>query len=482
MSDLLNKYDDLLKDTGPAAIVLKQSLMSVEGPEAVIFPPTYAAPKGDTDQKPRYNLDGIEGNKATACAIDSIGSQANRVEPLFKRDKYKHLVPQIVVTYSGGSTNLVDAGHRIADAIIRFSELLVEIHNAFTAYRDGNPEPMAKLAPTSLVFGAWDSRGTQIKIPRLINLRIDASDVEKRTRSAQYVPATDYVGNGLIDEVDENTGSDLGFAAVPASGQLGGVRAREIIRTGNLNLATLQSLGNGSSPSNLQRYILGLALVSITAFENSAFTLRQGCQLVRNPKPPRTPLKTVLASGEAADCPITPEDALEFATEAATMFKVGAARTVAFDSSLANRIRDLWTTEATQDKLKAIAKLRPLTAMEINRFEAGEKNPLQAVLDAVKRVKGSKKEPGKLPPKAKRGEPTVVSPDAFLDVTTAIDSLLKDETIENDAKTCCTEIKRLLNSDADSHKTLRDIDTHLKDFNKARQSAIAKGDDVVKLK
>ena len=229
MSDLLNKYDDLLKDTGPAAIVLKQSLMSIEGPEAVIFPPTYAAPKGDTDQKPRYNLDGIEGNKATACAIDSIGSQANRVEPLFKRDKYKHLVPQIVVTYSGGSTNLVDAGHRIADAIIRFSELLVEIHNAFTAYRDGNPEPMAKLAPTSLVFGAWDSRGTQIKIPRLINLRIDASDVEKRTRSAQYVPATDYVGNGLIDEVDENTGSDLGFAAVPASGQLGGVRAREII-------------------------------------------------------------------------------------------------------------------------------------------------------------------------------------------------------------------------------------------------------------
>ena len=118
--------------------------------------------------------------------------------------------------------------------------------------------------------------------------------------------------------------------------------------------------------------------------------------------------------------------------------------------------------------------------MEINRFEAGEKNPLQAVLDAVKRVKGSKKEPGKLPPKAKRGEPTVVSPDAFLDVTTAIDSLLNDETIENDAKTCCTEIKRLLNSDADSHKTLKDIDTHLKDFNKARQSAIAKGNDVVK--
>jgi CRISPR-associated protein Csb1 len=481
MSELLKKYDDLLKDTGPAAIVLKQPLIPVEGAEAVIFPPTYAAPKGDADQKPRYNLDGLEGNKAAACAIDSIGSQANRVEPLFKRDKYKHLVPQIVVTHSGGSTNLLDAGHRIADAIVRFSELLVEIHNAFTTYRDGNPEPMAKLAPTSLVFGAWDSRGTQIKIPRLINLRIDASDVQKRTRSAQYVPATDYVGNGLIDEVDESTGSDLGFAAVPATGQLGGVSARKIIRTGNLNLATLQSLGNGPEPTDLQRYILGLALVSLTAFENSAFTLRQGCQLVRNPDPkqPRT-LKTVLASGEDADFAITAEQALEFATDAAERFVVGAARTVAFDSVLANRIRDLWTTEAAREQLKAIAKLRPLTATEIDRFEARETNPLQAVLEALKRVKGSKKEPGKLPPKARRGEPAMVSPEAFQEVAAAIESLLKGEAVEKDVKTCCAEIKKLLDADTDSHKTLKDTEARLKEFNKARQTVITKGDDAAK--
>ncbi|MEK6281736.1 MAG: type I-U CRISPR-associated RAMP protein Csb1/Cas7u [Acidobacteriota bacterium] len=481
MSDqsLLQKYDNLLMDTGPAAIVLKHPLMPVEGAEAVIFPPTYAAPKGDGDQRPRYNLDALEGNQAIACAIDSIGSQANRVEPLFKREKYKHLVPQILVMHGGGSTNLLDAGHRIADAIIRFSELLVEIHNGFMAYGDGNPEPMAKLAPTSLVFGAWDSRGTQIKIPRLINLRIDANDVEKRTRSAQYVPATDYVGNGLIDEVDDSTGSDLGFAAVPASGQLGGVHVRgDIVRTGSVNLATLQSLGNGSEPTDLQRYILGLALVSLTAFENSAFTLRQGCQLVGHPDKPRT-FTTVLASGENVDFAITPADALGFATKAAGTFGVGIARTVAFDSVLANRIRDLWTTEATRERLKAIAKLRPLTATELDRFEFGEKNPLQAVLEAVKRVKGSKKEPGKLPPKAKRGEPTVVSHDALLEIATAIDGLLIDDTVDNDVKTWCSQIKQLINSDADSHKTLKDIETRLKEFKRAPELAIAKAEDVV---
>jgi CRISPR-associated protein Csb1 len=231
---------------------------------------------------------------------------------------------------------------------------------------------MAKLAPTSLVFGAWDSRGTQIKIPRLINLRIDATDVERRSRSAQYVPATDYVGNGLIDEVDESTGSDLGFAAVPASG-LGGVRVRgEIVRTGNLNLATLQSLGNGSEPTDLQRYILGLALVSLTVFENSAFTLRQGCQLVGHPEKQRM-LKTVLASGKEAECSLTPDDALEFANQTAANFGVGPSRTVAFDSRLANRIRKFWTVEKTRERLKELAKTRPLTMTELDAFEKASK-------------------------------------------------------------------------------------------------------------
>ncbi|HQH70750.1 MAG TPA: type I-U CRISPR-associated RAMP protein Csb1/Cas7u [bacterium] len=368
MTDPVQKYDYLLKDDGPAAIVLKQPLLSVEGSDVPIFPPTYAAPKGDPNSKPRYNIDGKEGNSLT-CVIDSIGSQANRVEPIFKNDKYKHLVPQIVITHGGGSTNLLDIGHRVADAMIRFSELIVEIHNAFISHRDGDPIPMAKLAPTSLVFGAWDSRGTLHKIMRLINLRIDATNVEEFTRSAQYIPATDYVGNGLIEEVDESTGSDLGFAAVPAGGQLGGVRVHgQIIRSGSLNLTTIQSLyGNHQFP-DLQRYILGLALVSITAFENTAFSLRQGCQLFNHPDHPRT-LQTVSSSGKMEKFPITSEEALQYATTAAEKFGVGDNRNVAFDSPLANRVRSLWTDKSIREKLKELAKTKPLTMNELDDFE-----------------------------------------------------------------------------------------------------------------
>jgi CRISPR-associated protein Csb1 len=256
---------------------------------------------------------------------------------------------------------------------VRFSELLPEIHNAFITYRDGNPEPMARLAPTSLVFGAWDSRGSQVKIPRLINLRIDATDAQVLSRSAQFNPATDYVANGLIDQVDESTGSDLGFAGAPATGKLGGIKVfGEITRTGSLNLATLRALGSGSEPSALQRYILGLALVSLTAFENSALTLRQGCQLVANPKLPMT-IQVVPASGKAEDFPISAKDALDFATAAAVKFKVGPSRSVAFDSVLANRIRKLWTNPKMKDKLKEIAKFRPLTMGELDEIERSEK-------------------------------------------------------------------------------------------------------------
>ncbi|MCC6422354.1 MAG: type I-U CRISPR-associated protein Cas7 [Phycisphaerales bacterium] len=469
MPELLEQFDYLLREDGPAALALKKPLMPVEGLGAVIFPPTYAAPKGDPDQRPRYNLDGINNNRAAACAIDTIGAQSNRAEPLFKTERYKHLVPQITVTHNGGPTNLLDAAHRIADAIVRFTGLTVDIHEAFVAYAAGNPEPMAKLAPTSLVFGAWDSRGTQVKIPRLITLRIDATDAETRSRSAQYTPATDYVGNGMIDDVDENTGSDLGFAAVPASGQLGGVKVHgTIVRSGLLNLATVQAMRDGTQPTSLQRYILGLALIVLTAHDNSALTLRQGCQLVGVPDQPMS-IRSVHASGSDEPLRVTAQDVLTYATAAADAFGVGPSKTVPFDSVLANRIRQLWVTEKTRKILKSTAKLRPLTMRELDSIVAVGTDPLKPINDAVKRVKGSKKEPGKLPPKPKKGQPPVVVPEVFNEVREAIDQLLSGEAVESNIKVCCNEVIDLINNDVDSHGTLKVIEETLKKYKPSKK-------------
>ncbi|NLW88086.1 MAG: type I-U CRISPR-associated protein Cas7 [Planctomycetes bacterium] len=374
MTNILNTFDQFLSSGGPAALVLQQPLQSVEGKDAIIFPPTYAPPKDRGNDGPAYNIDCSNPNAPKACVIDSIGAQANRIEPLFKTDRLKHLVPQITIVHKGGKINLLDAGHRAADAIVRFSELLPEVHNAFIEHRNGNPEPMARLAPTTLIFGAWDSRGTQHKIPRLVNMRIDAHDVELRTRSAQYVPAVDYVGLGLIEEVDESTGADLGFAAVPAQGQLGGVVVRgQVMRTGALNLTTLKALGANCQPTDLQRYILGLALVAMTELDAASLSLRQGCQLVGIPDEPAK-METVSVAGQRSAFALNSEDALAYATAAARKFGVGPDREAAFNSSLANKMRAAWSDDKMQAVLKDLAKRRPLTLDDIAAYEKQGKN------------------------------------------------------------------------------------------------------------
>ena len=66
-----------------------------------------------------------------------------------------------------GSRASLEAGHRAGDAIVRCSSLQQDIAEAFQAVLKGDAEPLAKIAPTSLVFGVWDSRDTQAKLPRL---------------------------------------------------------------------------------------------------------------------------------------------------------------------------------------------------------------------------------------------------------------------------------------------------------------------------
>ena len=47
MTDLLKSYDSWLEDSGPAALVLREPLMPVEGTDGVIFPATAG---GDSDR------------------------------------------------------------------------------------------------------------------------------------------------------------------------------------------------------------------------------------------------------------------------------------------------------------------------------------------------------------------------------------------------------------------------------------------------
>lgn len=330
----LTKFDHYLSDDGPAALVIREWLAPVEGPDGVLFPATFAA--GDNFPG-GYNIDGEPGKNV--CLVDTVGSQANRIEPIFKEEKFSKLVPQIGVQAGDKVVSILEAGHRAGDALVRCSSLKETIDAAFRKVMAGDCEPLAKIAPTSLVFGVWNSRGEtgfQAKLPRVIASTIRAFNVRKLTRSAQFNPATEYVNNKLLPEPTDKATKDAyaerGFIHVPASGSHGGVIADGgIRRDATLGLAALRLLQASDSTKTLalRRYILGLALVAFTA--NTSAYLRQGCMLVLDTDKPREFVE-VHPTGERKPVSITQPDALKYATTAAEAFGVGESKTVPFDS------------------------------------------------------------------------------------------------------------------------------------------------------
>lgn len=327
---------------GPVALHLRQSLAPVEGPGSVIFPPTYA------NANLGYNIDELSDGTKIA-AIDSVGSQANRMEPVFLAaepgepdNPRAGLVPQIEIGYGNEKVmSLLEAGHRLGDAVIRSTPLKDQVRAAFEAFLDrGDSTEIAKIAPTSLVFGVWDSRDTQAKLPRIVQSTIRAENVDVLSRSAQYNPALNYAELEVFSEAEKekaqgNSKSPLaqrGFVHVPAVNTHGGVIARgPILRSTTINLVALRRL-KGEDGLALRRYILGLALVAATAPMDGF--LRAGCLLTLDPDE-RESWCTVARSGQRAPIELNESVALTYARRCADNFGIGEDVRVEFDKKLA---------------------------------------------------------------------------------------------------------------------------------------------------
>lgn len=341
MSDVA-RFDRYLNEDGPAALVIREHLMPVEGRDGVFFPATFA---GGDSFAGGYNIDPADEGE-NVCLVDSVGSQANRIEPLFAEERYRKLVPQIVIRAGDNNISILEAGHRAADALVRCSALQEELQQAFKAELKGDAAPLARVAPTSLVFGVWDSRDTQSKRPRLIASAIRAFNVKRLKRGAVYLPPLQYVDEGLIDaEYDTGKGKDnplsqKGFKHNPASATHGGVIATAgIRRDATLALAALRllrALADEKTTLSLRRYILGLALTAFTHPTRFIGYLRQGCNLVLDPGKPREFVE-VYASGERKPASMTHQDALSYASAAAGAYGVGESRTVPFDKERARQ-------------------------------------------------------------------------------------------------------------------------------------------------
>ena len=321
--------DSWLKADGPVALRLQQTLLPVEADESgrgVIFPPTYA----DIG----YNIDTLADGTRVAT-IDTVGSQANRLEPIFKStgknaegselNVLASLVPQVeIILHRAGDKkgnkkqegddghiekrSLLDLAHRSADAVVLASPTLApEIARAFEALRNkGDAAPLAAIAPTSLVFGVWDSRGgSGEKRPRLVRSIIRAWDVEVLHSAAQFNSiwkALSEEQKTELDKAPKGKGvklSTVGFADAPATFRktdkipqfvsgapnpdvrvLGGVLAKGgIERNVTINLVALRGLRgkDATETAEVQKYLLGLSLLAAAA--DLELFLREGCLL-----------------------------------------------------------------------------------------------------------------------------------------------------------------------------------------------------------
>lgn len=309
--DYIEPADWLVERDLPVAITLTETLEPAAGPESIIFPPTYARKGGDhpyaiSALRPDLSPEQAEaaGAIANICDLDNVGSQANRMEPAFAQPPLNSLVPQILIKAGEVAVSLLQIGHRVADGAVRFSALGEQATKAMSALaHKRSAAELARLAPTSLVFGFWNSREKDdpklaIKFPRLLSSTIRATNVAVLRRSAQFNPAFDPTQVGLTDEPAGSASesqdqkdplSQLGLRAAPAVDTHGGVRVfGDIVRKTEINLVVVRSLAvtgdkglDEQATLKLRRYLLGLSLVAGRV--QSAYNLRQGCLLVVKP-------------------------------------------------------------------------------------------------------------------------------------------------------------------------------------------------------
>jgi len=172
-----------------AAIRARTHLQPVGGPGDKVFPPTF----GDTvdielpdgTHRTRYAMERrrIDGDDVLCVLLDSVASQANRMEEALQRawDEGQIRFPLVRVDFTGetdedprldlstlggdGYLTSLEAPHRLADALLRDSMLdglrfrASEPGLAFTEASIHHATPVYALSPNALVFGMWDSTG-----------------------------------------------------------------------------------------------------------------------------------------------------------------------------------------------------------------------------------------------------------------------------------------------------------------------------------
>lgn len=328
-----------------AALRRRQSLQPVGGRGDKIFPPTYPAETRNAPPRHVYERRRVAEREAWCVLVDSVQSQANRLEEcLLQAIRDGAPIPHAVVDFSqaglDGITEVtsLDAPHRVYDAILRDSLCGGEpfmksaIGQRLAKAKAENASAVLEVSPTALLFGAWHSTGEGgglgAKFARCLVSEIVAVDVP-----VEEVVVNQRTGQLDIRTAGRRTGSRIdplgvlrkvevfkGEAGWGASEDEAGKKAKKVrpseINHGNiapsveplgitcdhlehsfvLSFAGLRRLrfGGGERDAAGRGLLAALGLLALAEQDARGYALRSRCDLVCDG---RAPLELVHADG-----------------------------------------------------------------------------------------------------------------------------------------------------------------------------------------
>lgn len=364
-----------------AALRRRQRLQPAGGPGDKLFPPTYPGENGPTHVFERRRIDGAE---RVCVLIDSVQSQANRLEEalLAAAEAGRIRLPRLTVDFPGAGLNSVgpisvlEAPHRIFDAILRDSEL------AGKRFRDSDlglrlrqatpadASAILEASPAALVFGAWNSTGeggglgakfARVIVSEIIGVDVPVEEtVDRRTGEVRLHSAGRRTGSRIdplgitiaaakiyehkdnprdwtLDpneakggpkspELFKGKNNSLGKAGNPAKINHGniapsieplGVTCAYALQTQVLTFAGLRRLRFGTDEARNRAgrtYLAALGLVAMLEGNRQGMALRSRCDLVCEGG--LAPLELVAFDGSTQEVAIDPDTALRLYEEA----------------------------------------------------------------------------------------------------------------------------------------------------------------------
>ena len=200
-----------------AAFRRVRRLQPVGGQGDKIFPPTYPPERRGASPRHVFERRRVEDKEIWCVLIDSVQSQANRLEEALLAaaeeggEHERVRLPYVSVDFSKAGLEpleritSLDAPHRVYDAILRDSLLngtpfmQSEEGRRLAAAKPADATALLELSPTALLFGAWHSQGEGgglgAKFPRALVSEIMGVDTPvEEIVSNRY---TDKSGRGI---------------------------------------------------------------------------------------------------------------------------------------------------------------------------------------------------------------------------------------------------------------------------------------------